>query len=197
MGTIIGSIYPVDNITFVENAYRNQVSNPAQAAASGGATGTGSAVSTNTGGVMTNAITNSVLAKYGVSEPKPLATMTASELRGYKRVLERAVKAADSESDKNIIRLKITEVNSVLKQVSKEKAESFWDKVWGGMVTLSGVQPTTEAGQQQQVILPPDNTEDEEAEARKKRTNRILIGVGIGVGVLLVGTVTYLALRKK
>jgi len=78
-----------------------------------------------------------------------------------------------------------------ISQDGKSGAMDFLERLFSTTPTT----PTTPTIQSP--ILPLDNTEDEEAEARKKRTNRILIGVGIGVGVILVGTVTYLALRKK
>lgn len=134
-----------------------------------------------------------VLQKYGVLPPKSLDLMTPAELRRYKKVLESAVKSATSEADKNVLNLQVSQVKSRL----KEDAQGFWEKIWGGMITLSGVQPSTEENNKNLPLNTDKDSTDKEVEARKKRTKRVLIGVGIGVGVLLVGTVTYLALRKK
>lgn len=183
MGTIIGSIYPLDNIVFEQESYKNSV-NPAEAAASGASTGTGMVATT------TNLAISTVLAKYGVAEPKPLLTMTPSELRRYKRALEQAVKKASPESDKNAIRLQITQVQSVLNEKSKERAKNTWEDIWGGLVSLSGAKPPEETTTPK-IEIPIDDTEN------KGKNRGLYIGLGIGAGVLVLGTLAYLAFRKK
>lgn len=181
MGTVIGSIYPLDEIVLEQESFRNSV-NPAEAAASGASTGTGMAA--------TNLAISSVLIKYGLTEPKPLSSMTPSELRGYKRILKRAVEKASSESDKNAIRLQITKVQSVLNEKSKEISKNTWEDIWGSLVSLSGAKPPEETTTPK-IEIPIDDTEN------KGKNRGLYIGLGIGAGVLVLGTLAYLAFRKK
>lgn len=173
MGTIIGSIYPVDNILIEENA-NNTFSNAV-------------------GKSFYNAVNlkqyETIFNKYGIRPFKDLDKMSLNELKSYRAILVKTRNKSDFAPDKNTISTLISYVDSLIKPLQKEKSETFWGGVWDKLVTASGVEPTTE--EQTETIKVIDEEED------KPKPNYLLWGLGIGAGVIVIGGIIYLSLNKN
>lgn len=151
MGTVIGSIYPVDNIVIEENA-SNSFSN-----------------AVNLGGLNQY---DSIFKKYGLTPTKDINTMSLNELKSYRAILVRARNQADSNADKNLISGLIGLVDNLMKPLQKEKSQTFWSGVWDKLVTASGVE--------QNEVEQPIKVEEKEEEP-KKTNYLLWGGIGVGV----------------
>lgn len=171
MGSIIGSIYPLDNLVIQEKPNRfNNYINPSLA---------NSAVQLNAW--------KSVMDKFGIDSTVDLTNARASELNSRKRKIKDALKVAN-EDERKWLNVELDKVQDRLKEISS----STWNSIWDGLVNLSGAKPQ-EQGQDTPTTSAPTQTIEEP----EKKSNTLLY-VGIGVGALaLIGTVVYFINKNK
>jgi hypothetical protein len=112
MGTIIGSVYPVDDIMFIqsEGGFKNAVDSAAL----------------------------DVLKKLGLTPFKSIADMNLDELKKYKKILSDALKTNITPSEKNTISVVLAQVDLSIKKLSGEKTKNIFSDIWGTLVDLSG-----------------------------------------------------------
>lgn len=112
MGTIIGSVYPVDDIMFIQG-----------------------------NGNFNNAVDSDaldVLKKLGLTPFKSISDMNLAELKKYKKILSDSLKTNITASERNTISIVLSQVDLSIKKLSGEKTKNIFSDIWGTLVDISG-----------------------------------------------------------
>jgi hypothetical protein len=118
MGTIIGSVYPVDDIMFIQNE-----------------------------GDFSNAVDSNaldVLKKLGLTPFKSIADMNLAELKKYRKILSDSLKTNITASERNTISIVLSQVELSIKKLSGEKTKNIFSDIWGTLVDISGAKGESE-----------------------------------------------------
>jgi hypothetical protein len=172
MGSIYGSVYPIDKIILEGGSrYRNVSGSSAEVQ-----------------------VWKTVMDKFNIDTTKELSAMRAGELNLRKKRLKDAIKIASSDLDKRWLNWELDNTNTRLREISS----GTWGDIWGTLVNLSGVKPNedgttpTETGKE----TTPTGTTGTPTE--KPKSNKALyIGLGIGAVALIVVAVVVIKKRNE
>lgn len=178
MGSIYGSVYPIDRIVLEgKGGYRN----------------------TNAGSSADMAAWKSVMDKYGIDTTKELSSMRAGELNLRKKRLKDALKVASLDLDKKWLNWELDNTNTRLREISA----GTWGDIWGAIVNLSGVKTddetttTTTTTTTQPTPCPDGSARNADGSCAQKSKKGLYIGIGVGVGVIALVVVAAVVIRKR
>lgn len=184
MGSIYGSVYPIDTIVLEgKGGYRNAMPQP---------------TSRSTTAEMT--IWKTVMDKYNIDTTKELSSMRAGELNLRKKKLKDALKVATLDLDKRWLNWELDNTNTRLREISS----GTWGDIWGAIVNLSGVKTETDNTQTTTtttttpLFCPDGSPQNSDGTCTQKKSNKgLFIGIGVGVGVIALVVVAAVVIRKR